>query len=72
MIYKLIKTIDSQMKGEDCKIITLEVDDLIPFNQQTDEFKDLFKSISQNNIAEFDNAIIVLFPESGRVIISNK
>lgn len=72
MIYKLIKTIDPQMEGEDCKIITLEVDDLIPFHRQTDEFKDLFKSISQNNIAEFDNVDVVLFSESGRVIISKK
>jgi hypothetical protein len=70
MIYELIKTVDPQTEGQENKVIVLEVDDLIPFNKQTNEFKDLFKSIAQDNMAEFDNANVVLFPESGRVIIS--
>ena len=70
MIYKVIKNIPSQIEGEESKVMELEVDDLVAFDKQTIEFKGLFKSISQNNVAEFDNADITLFPESGRVIVS--
>ena len=70
MIYKVIKTIPSQNEGEESKVVELEVNDLVAFDKQTTEFKDLFKSISQNDVAEFDNADITLFPESGRVIVS--
>lgn len=72
MIYKIIKTSPAQAEGEDNKTIELEINDLIPFNGQSSDFKDLFNSINQNNIAEFDNADVILFPESGRVIISKK
>lgn len=72
MIYKIIKTIPAQVEGEDSETVELVVDDLISFNDQSAEFKALFKSISQNDMAEFDNAEVILFPESGRVIISKK
>lgn len=72
MIYKIIKTIPAQVEGEDSETVELVVDDLISFNDQSAEFKALFKSINQNDMAEFDNAEVILFPESGRVIISKK
>lgn len=72
MIYKITKTIPAQVEGEDNNTIELEVNDLIPFNRQPIEFRTLFSSISQNNIAEFDNTDVILFPESNRVIISKR
>ncbi|MFV0419328.1 MAG: hypothetical protein ACK5KT_11430 [Dysgonomonas sp.] len=72
MIYKITKTIPAETEGVDSNLIELEVDDLVPFSSQPTEFKTLFSSISQNNIAAFDNVDIILFPESDRVIISKK
>lgn len=72
MIYKITKTIPAETEEGDSNIIELEVDDLVPFNRQPAEFRTLFSSISQNNIAGFDKTDVILFPESGRVIISKR
>jgi len=71
MIYEVKYTFhDEESETDDVKIF--EIDDLILFEKQPDNFKVLFQSISYDNIAEFDDAYAIVFSESGRVIISKK
>lgn len=48
----------------------LDIDDTLLFYQQPFDFKNQFEKRSKNNMAEFDNCIILLL-DSGRIIVNN-
>lgn len=60
MIYKITKD-----------KMTYNIDDLILYSGQSKEFRDLFSEIAVADMAEFDNANVLVF-ETGRVIVTEK
>lgn len=60
MIYKITKD-----------KMTHNIDDLILYNDQPKGFRDIFSEIAVADMAEFDNANVLVF-ETGRVIVTEK
>lgn len=51
--------------------IVLEIDDMVFFDKQPNEFRNMLNRLLVDNIAEFDNCLVILL-ETGRVIITEK
>lgn len=51
--------------------IVLEIDDMVFFDKQPNEFRNILNRLLVDNIAEFDNCLVILL-ETGRVIITEK
>ncbi len=51
--------------------IVLEIDDMVFFDKQPNEFRNMLNRLLVDNIAEFDNCLVILL-ETGRAIITEK
>ena len=69
MIYKIKKTILPQGENES-EVLVFEVDDNVFLNKQPKKFKDLFLSLQSNHTAEFDNCHVMLYPNTGRLVVT--
>lgn len=48
---------------------TFEIDDNVFYNNQKTAFKTAFEESEQNDIAEFDNCSVLVFP-NGKIVIT--
>jgi len=69
MKYEVIKTDLPEIEGDEPKVHKFKIDDMVLFTDQPKNFRKKFNELSHDGQAEFDNARVILFTESGRVII---
>jgi L-ribulose-5-phosphate 3-epimerase UlaE len=70
MIYNVQKTIASELEDEEPKVTTLEIDDTVYFNDQPEEFKELFRQCkTPEGYAQFDNCTAFV-NDLGRVLFN--